>query len=198
MHPIELRADPTGILTGDPSGEVRIVMPGDAPEQTVGFLVLGRHDLIIDGFILSGFTDAAIQVRSTVPGFGSNATTANSRDITLRNNVVTDSVKTGIDVSAEGMVVVEGNTVLGSGDTGISIQSCVDAGPPPAPGDPRLLPKCSAGPSGTVTAIVSNNHSGSNGAHGVFLKNGENAVVQNNVVFSNGGPGSRCAASPTR
>ena len=189
MHPIELRADPTGILTGDPSGEVRIVMPGDAPEQTVGFLVLGRHDLIIDGFILSGFTDAAIQVRSTVPGFGSNATTANSRDITLRNNLVTDSIKTGIDVSAEGMVVVESNTVLGSGDTGISIQSCVDAMPPPAPGDPRLLPKCSAGPSDTVTAVVSNNHSGSNGAHGVFLKNGENAVVQNNVVFSNGASG---------
>ena len=80
------------------------------------FCVLGRHDLVIDGFEISGFRDAGIQVRS-----GVTMSADNSANVTIRNNDVRNC-RTGIDVNAEGMVVIEGNTVVGNRESGISVR----------------------------------------------------------------------------
>lgn len=184
--PIEFVADPTGESTGDPSGMVLIVPPPFGPcgapsVPSVAFNLLGLHDLVIDGFTIAGFCDAAIQVRSRA-GFdavGDN----NAHDVTIRNNVVSGNGKLGIDVTAEGLIVIEGNQLLNNGESGLSLQSCVDA-PLPAP-TPTSDGRCRAGPSGPVIPVVSNNRIASNGAHGIFVGDAESGLVQNNIVSDN-------------
>ena len=170
--PVEIRGDATGASTDDGPGAVRIVPPTGLPaDQTPGtaFRILGRHDVVIEGFEISGFRDAGIQVRSATVGG------ANSSDVTVRNNIIR-GCRAGIDVSGEGMMVVEGNTATANTSSGISVQGCVTT---------DEFGTCRGLPSAPVVAIVSNNRSGGNGAHGIFLRAGENAVVQNNVVYSN-------------
>ena len=100
---------------------------------------------------------------------------ANSSNVTIRNNVV-HNCRTGIDVYAEDTIVVEGNSAVANSSSGISVQSCETT---------NEFGTCRGVPSGPVVPIVSNNRSGGNGAHGIFLRDGENAVVQNNVTYSN-------------
>ncbi len=170
--PIAIRGDATGASTDDPPGPVRIAPPsGLPPEETPGaaFRILGRHDVVIEGFEISGFADAGIQIRSaTVGGM-------NSRDVTVRHNRI-QGCRTGIDVYAEGMIVIEHNSVIGNAASGISIDSC------PLP---DLFGPCRGLPSLPVVPIVSNNRSGGNGAHGLFVRNALDAVIQNNVVYAN-------------
>src|SRR5262249_49371914 len=75
--PVVVRADQTGASTGDAPGAVQIVPPNDLL-VTTGFLVLGRKYVVIDGFDISGFSDAGIQVRATAEG-------VNSAFVTIRN-----------------------------------------------------------------------------------------------------------------
>jgi len=170
--PITIRGDATGESTDDPSGPVRIAPPsGLPPEATPGaaFRILGRHDVVIEGFEISGFADAGIQIRSaTVGGM-------NSRDVTVRHNRI-QGCRTGIDVYAEGMIVIEHNRVIGNAASGISIDSCLL---------PDLFGPCRGLPSQPVVPIVSNNRIGGNGAHGIFVRNGLDAIIQNNVVYAN-------------
>ncbi|HSQ00949.1 MAG TPA: right-handed parallel beta-helix repeat-containing protein, partial [Candidatus Dormibacteraeota bacterium] len=171
--PVESRGDATGASTDDPPGTVQIVPPTGLPmEQTpgTGFLILGRHDVVIEGFDISGFRDAGIQVRSANMVDGEN-----SSNVTIRNNVI-HSCRSGIDVYAEDMIVVENNSATANSSSGISIQSCEI---------PNEFGTCRGVASGPVVPVVSNNRSGGNGAHGIFLRDGENAVVQNNVSYSN-------------
>lgn len=172
-RPIEIRGDATGASTGDAPGPVRIVPPTGVPsDQTPGaaFRVFGRQYVIISGFEISGFRDAGIQVRSATSGG------ANSSNVTIRDNVIRNC-RTGIDVYAEQMIVIEGNTTVANSSSGISVQSCEIT---------NEFGTCRGLPSGPVVPIVSNNRSGGNGAHGIFLRDGENAVVQNNVTYNNG------------
>lgn len=172
--PLAIRGDATGAATDDPPGAVQIVPPTGLPaEQTPGaaFRILGHHDLVIEGFDISGFRDAGIQVRSANLVDG-----ANSSAVTIRNNVVR-ACRTGIDVSAEDLIVVEGNAAIANSSSGISVQSCETT---------NAFGTCRGLPSGPVVPIASNNRSGGNGAHGIFLRGGENALVQNNVIYSNG------------
>ena len=171
-QPIVIRGDDSGASTDDPPGTVRIVPPtGLPPELTPGtaFRILGRQGLVIEGFEISGFRDAGIQVRSATIG-GENSSDVTIRDIDVRQ------CRTGIDVFAEGVIVVENVRAVANTATGISVQSCEV---------PDEFGTCRGLPSLPVVPIVSNNRSGGNGAHGLFLRAGENAVVQNNVLYSN-------------
>ena len=172
-NPIEIRGDASGVSTDDPPGTVQIVPPTGLPvEQTPGaaFRVLGHRDLVIEGFDIGGFRDAGIQIRSENLVDG-----ANSGNVTIRNNVI-HNCRTGIDVYAEDMIVVENNSAVTNSSSGITVQSCEI---------PNEFGTCRGVPSGPVVPIISNNRSGGNGAHGIFLRHGMDAVVQNNVSYSN-------------
>jgi parallel beta-helix repeat protein len=162
-----------------------------------GFLLLGKKNLAIEGFTIEGFCDAAIQVRSGNPA---DATPENSAAITLRGNVVRGGARLGIDVSAEGVVVVENNVASGNGGSGISIQSCagappLDATPAPEP-TPTPSPRCRVGPSGPVLPVLSNNRVDGNGSHGMFIADAESGLVQNNEIFANGATGVTLRGAP--
>jgi len=178
-HPIVFFADPSGQSTQDPPGSVRLIAPptnGGSPPA--GFRLLGQSHVVIEGFVLEGYTDPAIQVRSAV-----NAP-LNSTDVTIRNNRIRNVAGTGIDVTAEGLVTIEGNHVIGAGGSGISVQSCVGA---PPFGDPTapLNPRCRGGPGEPVNPIVDGNRTGIHFGHGVFVRDASDSVIQNNVIFSN-------------
>ncbi len=170
-HPVEFLADPSGLATTDPAAPVVVMPPGDMI-HTTGFLLLGMHHVLIDGFTILGASDAGIQIRSAVDG------SANSSNVTIRNTNVRNCVKRGIDVAAVGPLVVEHNTAMGNGSSGISVQGCLSASP-----------LCRAQTNVSATPKVSNNTIGTNGAEGIFLSGTSGAVVQNNVSFSNGTTG---------
>lgn len=109
-------ADTTGTQTGDPPGDVVIMPPPNDPAQTTGFTVLGRHDIVIEGFTIVGTADAGIFVAAD-RGKG-----INSHSISILNNTVRNSVKRGIDVSVDGSVQVTGNTTSDNGSSGITVQ----------------------------------------------------------------------------
>jgi parallel beta-helix repeat protein len=180
QRPIEIRADASGQSTGDAPGAVRLARPVDsaASENRTGFLVRGRHDVVIDGFEISGFADAGIQVRADADGISSAA-------VTLRNNVVTHSrtgidvtarSRTGIGVTARDAVVVQGNTTVGNEQSGISIMGCIFE---------TQEGRCREISGGPVTPLVSNNRSGGNGAQGILIRSADDGVIQNNVIFAN-------------
>ncbi len=176
-QPIVFRADPSGQSTQDPPGPVRLVSPPPGGVSLpAGFRVLGQSHLVIEGFTMEGYEDPAIQVRSAV------GTPGNSTDVTIRNNRIRQVVRTGIDVTAEGVIVIEGNHVIGAGGSGISVQSCVGALPF---GDPNASPVCRGGPSDEVQPIIDSNRVGINYGHGIFVRDASFGVIQNNVVYSN-------------
>ena len=170
--PIEIRADPSGVSTGDAAGPVRVIPPSAASPPRTGFLVDGRHDVVIDGFEISGFAAAGIQVRADGNRIG-------SAEVTVRDNVITAS-RIGIDLTASHGVVVEGNTTVGNAQTGISIMACISE---------ASEGRCREISGGPVTPRVSNNRSGGNGAHGILVHVADDAVIQNNVVYANGADG---------
>lgn len=181
--PVQIRGDASGASTGDPPGEVRIEPPVGLPsEQTprAAFRLLGRRDVIIEGFTIRGFLDAGIQVRSAVVGG------ANSGEITIRHNHIS-ACRTGIDIFGEDTMVIEHNTVVANSATGISVQSCETV---------NSSGTCRGLPSGRVVPVVSNNRIGGNGAHGIFVRGGEHAVVQNNVIYANAFTGITLRGAP--
>jgi parallel beta-helix repeat protein len=173
--PVEIRADPTGRSTDDPPGPVEVVPPTGtgADLVTVAFLVRGRRDLVIEGFTISGFRDAGIQVRAAaVSGTPSMA-------VTLRGNQISACGR-GIDVIARDLIVVEGNGTVGNNGSGISIEACLFATPEG---------RCEFSSGAPVTPVVSNNRSGGNRGAGIFLDEANDAIIQNNVVYSNDSSG---------
>jgi parallel beta-helix repeat protein len=153
-HLVEFVADPTGVVTGDAPGPV--VLQPSAP-QTTGFLILGRHHVLIDGFTVIGAVDAGIQVRSDAFGNPSN-------DVVIRNAEVRDSVKRGIDVTTAGRVTITDNVATGNGSGGISVAA--------APGE-RIVP------------MVSNNRVARNGAHGIFVSGALGGSITQNTAEDN-------------
>lgn len=168
-RPITLRADSSGASTGDAPGPVRVVPP-ESGNASTGFMIRARHDVVVDGFEISGFSDAGIQVRSARPA-------SNSESVTIRNNVITDS-RTGIDIIAFKRIVVENNTTVGNTRSGISIEACLFE----APG------RCEVA-GGPINPVVSNNRSGGNGEQGIIVRVADFPVIQNNVVYANGNDG---------
>lgn len=190
-RPVTFSADVDGSVTGDPAGAVIVQPPlstggssgaGAAPRtcagtvvdqpapanlQTVGFLLLGLTDVVIEGFTVEGFRDAGIQVRSApVSGEPSSA-------VTIRDCQLTGNLKRGLDVQAIGPVTVEGNRLSGNGSVGINIGGCVTS------------ESCGEAETDSVTPRLSNNTVDRNGSHGIFVEGAAGGVVQNNTVVSN-------------
>jgi len=180
--PVEFRAVGRVIIRAPSGGGTCLGVP------TTGFLLLGISNVLIDGFELEGFCDAAIQVRSDP------AETVNSSGIVLRNNQIffsgIDSGSgRGIDVAGEGTVVVEGNVVADSRGSGIAIQGCVRA--------PDVEPKCAPDTEVPIAALIVGNRTFSNDSHGVFIRGATGTVLENNRSFGNGGAGIQLNASAT-
>ena len=104
--PMVLFGDASGASTGDPPGRVLIVPP-NTPKADSGFLIRGRHDVVIEGFEISGASDAGIEVRDRV------RTGEASTRIALRHNRVIGCRK-GIQLFAEGEVELTGNHLVGA------------------------------------------------------------------------------------
>jgi parallel beta-helix repeat protein len=170
-HPMEFLADPTGLETGDPAGSV-VIMPPNDMIQTTGFLLLGLHHVVIDGFVIVGAFDAGIQVRSAADG------SVNSSNVTIRNTIIRGSVKRGIDIAAGGPVDVEANTALENGSGGISIQGCLVASA-----------LCRAVTNVPVMVTVSDNTAEQNGADGISIADAAGGTVEQNQVNGNRGDG---------
>ena len=171
-NPIEIRGDETGQSTGDAPGSVQIVPPDDKI-ITTAFLIFGHHDILIDGFAISGFSDAGIQVRAE-PVSGTSST-----GITIRNNTIS-GCKTGIDVIARDGITIADNTTVGNDHSGIAIEACLFQ-----EGEGRCRDLSGA----PVKPVVSNNRSGGNGAHGISIRAADDAVIKHNVVYANGDKG---------
>ena len=104
--PMVLFGDASGSATGDPPGRVLIVPP-NTPKADSGFLIRGRHDVVIEGFEISGATDAGIEVRDRV------RTGEASAGVALRHNRVL-GCRMGIRLFAEGEVELTGNQIVGA------------------------------------------------------------------------------------
>jgi parallel beta-helix repeat protein len=150
--PILFLADSTGALTGDVAGAVEV---HPAPEQGTGFLLLGRSNIVIDGFVVVGASDAAVQVRT-----GAEV----SRNVVIRNLLVLDSAKRGVDVTAAGEVVIEQTSVNGCGSTGITIAT--------------------ANTDGVAATIVENEVAGC-AVHGIFVDGARGGTIEGNIIDDN-------------
>lgn len=163
-RPVVFLADTSGTLTGDPPGPV-VVMP--ALPATSGFLFLGRHHVVIDGFTIIGAADAGIQVRPSPAG-------TESYSIVIRNVSTNDNAKRGMDVSASGSVVLENCRANGNQSAGIVL----------------------SGPAGRgFEPLVIHSEASDNVSHGIFLEGVSGARVQSSTFQRNGANGLMARAS---
>jgi parallel beta-helix repeat protein len=118
--PIVFQADVSGTLTQDSAGPV-LILPPNAPEppdledNRTGFLLFGKHDIVIEGFTIAGAADAGIQVRPH------SSTGIDSTRITIRNNVIRNGGQRGIHAIAAGDVTVADNVVHDNADAGVAL-----------------------------------------------------------------------------
>lgn len=184
MAPIVFRADPSGVSTQDPAGPVRLVPPPESGGiAAAGFRLFGRRHVVIAGFVIDGYGDPAVQVRSAAGAAG------NSSDIAILDNLVRNTVRTAIDVFAEGAITIEGNQISGSiNGSGISLQSCMGAAPIGA-GGATADPRCSGGPGAALQVSVRWNRLEDNRSHGVFIQDAVGGVVEHNEFYDNQGSG---------
>lgn len=135
-EPIVFSADPSGTMTGDPAGAVRIVVD----DAVFGVRLTQSPYIIIDGFSITGAranNGAGIIVRSS----SHNAVIRNceltenadgiraqdSNDLTIFNNLVAENVNRGIFIGASAQGAgsprarVISNTIVNNGGAGIFI-----------------------------------------------------------------------------
>lgn len=168
-RPVEFLADGSGAATGDIPGEVMLAPPSGT---TTGFNLLSRTHLVLDGFTIAGAADAGVQA-------GAVAGKDSSSDLTIRNLIVRDSAKRGIDIVAAGNVVVENCTIEQSGSTGVAVAGCLSASS-----------RCGgAGAGGAVVPRIQGNTIVASGAAGVFVAEAQGATVRENLITGSAGAG---------
>lgn len=118
--PILFQGDPSGLSTGDLAAPVTIVppnvpVPPSDEDNRTGFLLFGKHDVVIEGFTIEGAADAGIQVR---PHF---STGTDSTRIIVRDNVIRNGGQRGIHIIGAGDATVTDNTVRGNRDAGVAL-----------------------------------------------------------------------------
>ncbi len=112
-RPVTFRGDPSGQVTGDAPGPVRIVV---SPPATTAFLLLGKRFVEIADFQIEGGSDAGIQVRASPDGTASVG-------ITIRRVLVRGSAKRGIDLrGVGGSVQIEECEVRQNATGGVSVE----------------------------------------------------------------------------
>lgn len=192
-RPIVFVADSTGLLTGDAAGPVVLMPPAT---RSTGFLVLGRHDIVIDGFTIIGGADAGIQVRRD------QGRQIDSHSVSIVNNIVRDGPKGGIDVSASSGVRIEGNSVSGNGSSGIAVQVVgVSVGATVQLKSNSSSANGSAGirvdgdPGSDATLDVSSNTISANQAQGIVVQGIRGGGIDANDIRNNGGTGMQIRAN---
>lgn len=118
--PIAFSADESGLVTHDPPGPV-IIRPPNTFDATTGFIVFGKHDIVIEGFTIEGARDPGIQVR---PHF---STGVDSTRVTVRNNWIQYGLQRGIHIIAAGDATIIGNRILGHPQAAISLYGGTNA-----------------------------------------------------------------------
>ncbi len=146
-------ADASGSNTGD-SGAVTI--SGSGTGASAGFNLSNAPGSLIDGFTITGFTDAGIVIKS------------GSDDFTIQNCIVVNNSGDGIRVQDSASVLVFNNLVQGNGGVGIGIVGQISGSP-----DAQVLSNTMVG-NGVRGLIVGNTSAAS-----------PRAVVHNNIVQGN-------------
>jgi len=159
-RPIVFHADRSGIETGDPPGAVILDVRGGPGVLNSAFLLYARKHIVIEGFTIRGASDPAIQVRPDP------VSRAPSSDITVRENVVTNGAKTGIEIEATGTLAIHDNTIDSNGGSGVAVNGAFAA-----------------------TVLVQGNVVTDNTANGVILGGVTSASVSGNSVRKNLGSG---------
>ena len=151
-------ANAAGDLTGDVAGEVKI--DGTGTGATAGFNLSKAPGSLIDGFTITGFSDAGIVIKSS------------SDDFTIQNCIVFNNpgAGDGIRVQDSASVLVLNNLVYGNGGTGITIAGQISGSP-----DARVLSNTIVN-NGIRGIVVGNTSAASPGA-----------LVHNNIVQGNTG-----------
>jgi parallel beta-helix repeat protein len=108
-------ANVAGDRTADSPGSVTISSAGSA--ATAGFNLSGTAGSLIDGFTISGFSDAGIVIKS------------GSDDFTIQNCIVFNNPGDGIRVQDSASVLVFNNLTYGNGGTGIAIVGQISGSP---------------------------------------------------------------------
>jgi parallel beta-helix repeat protein len=155
--PIALDADPSGTMTGDAPGPVRIVIN----EGPFGIRLTGSPNVIIDGFTISGATAnnaAGVIVRSS------------SHNVTIRNCELTDNTD-GVRILDSEDVTVFNNLLFENRNRGVFIGA---SGAGAASSRARLINNTIVLNGGAGIFIGGND---TNASRDVFLQNN---VVQNN------------------
>ncbi len=156
--PIVIQADVTGELTGDPAAPV-VLRPPNTPDATTGFIVYGKHDIVIDGFTIEGAQDAGIQVRPH------SETGVDASRVTLLGNTVQGSDLRGIEVIAAGDVTVVGNRVSDNRIAGIAVHG---------------------GNSLPIRPYVAANHISRNSSVGIAVTEARGGSIERNEIENNG------------
>jgi len=158
---LQFIANVAGDLTNDPAGEVRIDATNSA--ASAGFNLFSSNGSVIDGFTISGFSDAGIVIKS------------GSDDFTIQNCIVTNNPGDGIRVQDSGSVLIFNNLVTRNGGTGIGIVGQISGSP-----DARVL-----------SNTIFGNGTAAPAARGVIIGNSKaaspGALVHNNIVQGNSG-----------
>ena len=151
-------ADASGTHTGDGAGAVTI--DGTGTGATAGFNLSNAMGSLIDGFTITGFSDAGIVIKS------------GSDDVTIQNCIVFNNPGTGdgIRIQDSASVLVFNNLVYNNGGTGITIAGQISGSP-----DARVLSNTIA--TNNVRGIVVGNTSAAS----------PGALVHNNIVQGNTG-----------
>ena len=149
-------ADASGTKTGDAAGAVTI--DGTGTGATAGFNLSNAMGSLIDGFTITGFSDAGIVVKSS------------SDDLTVQNCIVFNNPGDGIRVQDSASVLVFNNLSYGNGGTGIAIVGQISGSP-----DARVLSNTMAA-NGDRGLRIGNTNAAS-----------PNAQVLNNIVQGNSG-----------
>lgn len=191
-RPIVFLADTSGSLTGDVAGPVRLQPPAN---RSTGFLLLAKRGITIDGFTISGASDACIQVRSSADGSAASAA------IVVRNVHVSGCSKRGIDITAVGSVLVEDSTAT-ENTSGISVQGPGGVNPNPLAdlGFPTLTLRRNQvfdnqGPGivveRSVGGSIRDNQVLDNLLNGILVRDSQAVLVDGNEVRRNGDGGIR-------
>ncbi|HYD47686.1 MAG TPA: right-handed parallel beta-helix repeat-containing protein [Terriglobales bacterium] len=152
-QPIVFLADETGALTGDAPGAITI-MPTHATEAFVsGFLIFGRHDIVIDGFTIEGARDAGVEARPHSET-GVSATRISVRHVAVRNST------RGVYLRAVGDVSVTDSTFQNTSFSAIATLG--DAAG-------RIRP-----------SVLRNTINSTNG--GIAVQDGSGGVIASNIV----------------
>lgn len=153
---LQFIANVAGDQTNDSAGAV--TLNGTGTGATAGFNLFSSLGSLIDGFTITGFSDAGIVIKS------------GSDDFIIQNCILSDNPGDGIRVQESGSVLIFNNLVSGNGGVGIGIVGQISGSP-----NARVLSNTSVN-NGTRGIVVGNTKAASAGA-----------LVHNNIVQGNAG-----------